>query len=347
MDRENKKKCILLASFIGVTLGIYALFKYIVPLVAPFIIAVIIAFAIKKPVEFIHKKMRINKGFATILVIGVIAFFLFFLVGYLLKMLLREISLLSENYEIYYNAINDKLSKWCGSIDSSMGLEKGASAQYVRGYIDEGVSSLQENVLPSIMEKSLGIVIGVITALGVIIITVVATVLIAKDLDKILNDIKESAFAKEFRFVSKSIGNIIGVYLKTQGIIMLITAVICIIGLFLIKNPYAMLIGILIGFLDALPIFGTGAVLIPWSVYYVIDGDYYKAAVIFSIYCICYFSRQYLEPKLMGGKLGASPIIMLVSIYAGFMLFSFWGFIFGPVAYILIKDIMKEIKTKI
>lgn len=41
---------------------------------------------------------------------------------------------------------------------------------------------------------------------------------------------------------------------------MAITCVICCVGLFIMKNPYALLLGIVIGFVDALPILGTGTI---------------------------------------------------------------------------------------
>ena len=76
---------------------------------------------------------------------------------------------------------------------------------------------------------------------------------------------------------------------------MLINAGICIAGLLLIHNPYAVVIGILIGLVDALPFFGTGTVLIPWAVILLLFRNYYAGAVLLSVYVMTYFVREIME----------------------------------------------------
>ena len=60
--------------------------------------------------------------------------------------------------------------------------------------------------------------------------------------------------------------NLINVYFRVQLIIMSINIVVCSTAFLMIGNPYAILLGVLTGIIDALPIFGTGTVLIPWAV---------------------------------------------------------------------------------
>lgn len=61
--------------------------------------------------------------------------------------------------------------------------------------------------------------------------------------------------------------------------------------------------------------------------------------MIMILYLICYYTRQFLEPKLMGVKFGMSPTVMLITIYAGLKLFGVMGVFTGPVALILIREI--------
>ena len=67
--------------------------------------------------------------------------------------------------------------------------------------------------------------------------------------------------------------------------------------------------------------------------------NFKQAVFIFLLYIVCYYTRQFLEPKLMGDKLGISPVMMLASIYVGMLLFGIVGVFTGPVAYVLIKEI--------
>lgn len=83
---------------------------------------------------------------------------------------------------------------------------------------------------------------------------------------------------------------------------------LCILGMAAIGNPYYIMAGIGIGVLDALPIFGTGTVLIPWSLICLFMGRWGRALALFALYLICYLIREYLETKLMSNQVGLSPL---------------------------------------
>ena len=113
------------------------------------------------------------------------------------------------------------------------------------------------------------------------------------------------------------------------------------------KNPYALLLGIVIGFVDALPILGTGTIFLPWVLVLVFMHKLKQASMIMILYLICYYTRQFLEPKLMGDKFGMSPTVMLITIYAGLKLFGVMGVFTGPVALILIREISDIVIKKL
>ena len=128
--------------------------------------------------------------------------------------------------------------------------------------------------------------------------------------------------------------------MRSQFIIILVVAVVCSLGLLIIGNDYYILFGVIIGILDALPLIGVGAVMIPWSIIYVFMGNYYKAAILMIVFVFCYFIREYLEPRLMGKQIGITPIASLISIYVGYRLFGFLGMIVGPLMYVLIREVV-------
>ena len=60
-----------------------------------------------------------------------------------------------------------------------------------------------------------------------------------------------------------------------------------------------------------------------------------------AIYLACYFLREILEAKLMGSRVGLSPLETLISMYVGLRLFGILGLILGPVGILLIGDLVK------
>uniref|UniRef100_UPI000A568568 AI-2E family transporter n=1 Tax=Clostridium sp. NkU-1 TaxID=1095009 RepID=UPI000A568568 len=59
------------------------------------------------------------------------------------------------------------------------------------------------------------------------------------------------------------------------------------------------------------------------------------------IYVICYFLREILEAKIMGGKVGLTPLETLASMYVGLQLFGLLGFILGPIGLLIVEDIVE------
>ena len=112
------------------------------------------------------------------------------------------------------------------------------------------------------------------------------------------------------------------------------------------KNPYAVLLGVLIGLLDALPLFGTGTIFIPRIIICVLSRSYLQAAGLAVIYVPCYFGREFLEARLMGNGIGITSLESLISIYAGFYLFGILGFLLGPVGYLITKELTAQWLTK-
>ena len=136
-----------------------------------------------------------------------------------------------------------------------------------------------------------------------------------------------------------------GGYVKAQFLIMLMVTTVCVIGLFCTGNSYALIAGAGIGFCDALPFLGTGTILIPWAVIELLQGKYLLAAAYAVIYTISTLTRELLEPKLVGNKLGMPPLVVVGAVYVGLRVYGLWGFALGPVSYILIREIWRELQT--
>ena len=52
-------------------------------------------------------------------------------------------------------------------------------------------------------------------------------------------------------------------------------------------------------------------------------------------------TRELLEPKLIGKRIGIAPVFMLLAVYAGVKLFGVGGIVKGPLALIVIYEIWK------
>ena len=101
-----------------------------------------------------------------------------------------------------------------------------------------------------------------------------------------------------------------------------------------------------IAFVDALPIFGSGTVMIPWAGILAFSGDMKLAIGIFVLWCIMSIVRQFMEPRLVSKQIGIHPIFTLIAMYTGFKLIGVLGMLIGPIVLIVLKNIFGSLIDK-
>lgn len=347
MDKSAAYKLKIVLIYVGVTIGVCLAIKYILPLATPFVIALLVAVAIDKPVTFITKKIHLNRNLSAGIII-----LLFFAVAlaalfFGARALVRQVNGFITNFDSIYAGFNGMIEGCCDNVDSCFNLRAGTSYGYVNEQMTRAVDGIAQKAGTVIMDSSRSFMAWFTIFFTAFTFCIMATAFFSRDMEKIRYNVKASVFRKEMDFVTGHLKNILGTYLRTQLLIMFLTSIVCSVGLYLIGNPYALLLGILIGIIDAFPVLGTGTVFLPWTIVLLIMGRFKYAASIFAIYLICYYGRAFLEPRLMGNKLEISPLIMLVSLYAGLLLFGISGVITGPIAALLIKEISAELVKNI
>lgn len=327
---------------VGLTImGVYISFRYLLPLFLPFVAAYFIAWLIRPTTEFLYKKIKmprvIGGTLSLIALVALVGTGLYFLIDMLLKQLFEFI----KNLPVYLNIIAGKLDAICSNCDKCFGLKDGS----IRIVIDENlyhtINRIKTNVIPRITERAISYLIIFVGAIGIILIVLVAALLIVKDLPDVKARYQKNIMYRDIHKVTKKLADVGNAYIRTQFIIMVIVAVICVIGLVILNNSYALLLGIGIAFMDALPILGSGLILIPWSIIMLMNGNIYSAAILITIFLVCQIIREVMEPKLLGSRIGIKPLFTLISMYVGVKLFNFAGFFLGPIGLVIIMTIVK------
>ncbi len=134
----------------------------------------------------------------------------------------------------------------------------------------------------------------------------------------------------------------LGSWLKAQGILMSITFAVVCAGFLLLGIPYAPLSAAGVALVDAVPLLGTGAVLLPWALVSLLQGAHLRAIGLLCIYGAAAMTRTVMEPRLVGKKLGLDPLVMLMYFYLGLKFLGFWGMVLSP----LLAAATKVLTTK-
>lgn len=130
-------------------------------------------------------------------------------------------------------------------------------------------------------------------------------------------------------------------WLKAQGMLMLVTFLVLTAGFLILGIDYPLLFGCAIALIDALPVLGSGLVLIPWSLVQFLAGNTFWGVGLLCIYGTAALLRTALEPKLLGRQMGLDPLLTLLALYAGYRFFGIWGMILFPMGAMFCKQILK------
>ena len=103
--------------------------------------------------------------------------------------------------------------------------------------------------------------------------------------------------------------------------------------------PFPLMAALGIAFIDALPIFGSSSVIIPWAVISACDGDLTLAISLIVLLAIMGIIRQLIEPKVVAKQIGIHPIFTLIAMYTGFKFIGVLGMLIGPIILIILKNI--------
>jgi sporulation integral membrane protein YtvI len=197
-----------------------------------------------------------------------------------------------------------------------------------------------ENSTKDFINRVLGMFSGLPSFLVVSVITLVATFFIARDKDLIIDTfmqfVPSRARQQAWEFRRTVSVDLFG-YIKGRFVMLLFSILIAGAGLFLIGTRYWILLGIIIGIVDQIPVIGPGIIFTPWVALSVIAGDIDRAVYLTILYFVIFAFRNFAEPKIMGDSVGLHPLIMLLAMYGGAVFFGVIGIFIGPILAIFIR----------
>lgn len=336
-----KNIAVLALTILGVYLGFKLAIFYM-----PFLIAFIIALMLEPCIRFIMRKTKLKRKASSILVFVIAIIIIVGLLIWAGATIVSEASnlltSLNEYFEKGYALVQDLLSK----IDFS------------RLQIPENImNTIQESAmefLGTLTEWAKNALTGAINFLTSIptigvymVVTLLSLYFMCVDKVYMIDQLEHhlpQTWVKKIGVHLKGLVKSLGGYLKAELTLVLISFIISVIGLYIfhfvgLNVEYPLLMALIIGFVDLLPIFGSGTFMIPWAVLSACTGDFTLAIAILVLWAIMSIVRQMIEPKIVSGHIGIHPIFTLIAMYTGFKFIGVLGMIIGPILLIVLKNI--------
>ena len=144
------------------------------------------------------------------------------------------------------------------------------------------------------------------------------------------------------RGVKANLLSTLGKWCRAQAILLGVTFCQLLAGFLLMGQRYALLLAAVTALVDALPVFGTGTVLLPWAAVCLLAGQAPRAVALAALYAVISAVRSLLEPKVMAAQAGLPPLAALAAMYAGFRALGVAGMILLPMALLFVKQLHDE-----
>ena len=333
------------AKFVAAFLGVIFALKYFLPYLMPFLAALAIALLAEPLVGFLSKRLRrpLSAGVGVSLTL-LFSFGLLSVVG---ALAVKELSLLANALPDMENTAREGIAM---AEDMLVNAAKKAP-EGMQPFLLRSVSGLfdqKSELFSHVGAKIPGMVTGFLSQIPTGAITVGTSLLASFMISARLPELRKKLYAKlppvwqerylpAFRRCRKVLGRWLKAQAQISGIIFLIVTV----GFLLLRIPYAPLWAVLVALVDAIPVLGTGTVLIPWAIITILQGNHLQAIGLFAIYGVALLTRTALEPKLVGKNLGLDALATLICLYLGFRIWGILGMLIAPILAAAVKTIME------
>ncbi len=324
---ESKTRAVILidtAFYLFFATVIYVLIKYFAVYLLPFIISFAIVYALQKPSIYIEKKLKVRKSVVTLIALILIVAILCTAICFIVKNLIEFFSDAKNNDWLYKISVilNDFYSGIPTEIKNIIG-----GGEYFFTDMIKNVSGELMNAMAITLKKLPGIIFSIFTSL-------VSACFLSFEYDNFVAFIKRQLSHESISKVvkiKKTVNESIVGFLKGYFLIVLFTFIFMLTGFKVLGVQNAIAISIIVALIDILPVFGTGIILLPWGVYSLISSNLFLGVGLILIYVVYSLTRYFIEPRIIGKKVGVNPLISLLAMFLGLKLFGLIGLILAPI----------------
>ena len=324
-------------------LGVF-LFRVVLPCTLPFWAGLVIAFLLKPVTAALTRLLGLHRRGAALFAVTL---FYLLLAGLLwaavwvagsglYRLALSLPELVSQDVLPSLGHAAEELSRLCERMLPASALDPAAWPARLPAGAQEAAGALSARLLDWTGQAVSAVPFFLLTVL----FTVLSSVFISLDYTQVacfllrqLPPAVRAAFFECKDFLSGTLLRLARAYL----VLFLLTWAQLWLGLWLLGVTQPLGAAALTALLDALPILGTGIILLPWSALSLLRGKLALAAGLLLLYGIVLLVRNLLEPRIVGKSIGLHPLVTTLAMYAGLRLGGVVGLALAPCSVLLLQ----------
>jgi predicted PurR-regulated permease PerM len=316
------------AAWAGIALGASLLVWLLGPVLTPFVVAAVLAYALTPLVDKLDGLWggKVPRVLAVVLVEVVFILTLLAVALLIVPILAKEIPLLRDQLP----TLIEKLSAWASPLLASLGIKLTLDVASIKALVIKYLNANAEDTFSSVLSSlKVGGSVAMVIVANLVLIPV-ALFYLLMDWKRLVVKAKELVprrMKARFESFTGESDEVLGQYLRGQLLVMSILAAYYSIGLALFGLDLALPIGVFTGLAMFVPYVGFGIGLILAVLAGLLQFASYKALVMVAL---VYGSGQIIEslfltPRLVGERIGLHPLAVIFMLLAFGQLFGFIG----------------------
>jgi len=336
-------------SWLALLLGLWAALWLLAPVLTPFVVAAILAYALTPVVDKLDALGggRMSRVLAVVLVELVFLALLLSVALLIVPILLKQLPLLREQVPPLLNQFNDFLSPKLAALGLSVSLDVAS----IRAFLTEHLSANLENSVGQLLASArMGGSVALSLLGNAVLIPVVLFYLLMdwrRLVDLVLTLVPPRLRPAVDSFTAEA-DSVLGQYLHGQLLVMGVLAVYYSVGLALFGLNLALPIGIFTGLAVAIPYVGFGvglilALLAGFLEFSAVAGHVSALVMVAVVYGLGQVVESYyLTPRLVGERIGLHPLAVIFALLAFGHLLGFVGVLIAlPLSAVLLVAIRR------
>lgn len=328
----------------GTVGAIWLMVRFLLPWAAPFIVAYLLACLLEIPVRALIRQGWRRTAAAGVVTVAVLAV----LVWAVAALTMKGISTVTEFAKQapgLMSAVSDKLN----ALEQRAYMFALTAPEGVSDYLGTAIEALGEGVnsLPMLISQwALDVLTRTAQAspdtLLFAVTAGIGTYFISSSFPRtnafIMLQLPDS-FRIRLEGLGRNLKESFGGFMRSQLILMGMTFFELLFTFALFRIRGAVGLAAIIALIDALPVFGTGIVLVPWAAVSLLLGKTELGVGLLVCWAVVNLVRSCTQAKLLGDQIGLNPIASLLAVYIGWRVWGVWGMLLFPILLVTLQQL--------
>ena len=318
----------------------------------PYVVSLVLAYLLLPLVNWLDDhtparfhRWRIDRPLAIILTYVLLLAILGGILAFAVPLLADQVGILIENWPTLVEQAQDWGKQGWNWYQTLPDTWRATIETNLKGLLDDVVSAIQNGVVAAIQQVfgTVGFIIGFI----VIPFWMFYILHDASQVKKGVVGVFPESVRADILAVAGLVDDVLSAYIRGQFLLMVFVGSLATIALLIIGVPYALILGLIAGIFEALPVVGPLLGAIPAVLVALLSSPISAVYVAIAFFAIQQIENLLLVPRISGKSVKLHPAVVMVVLVLGNQLAGFAGMLLAVPVTAIIRDVFKYLHLRL